>query len=134
MAGKKGPGGRGGRIVTHKFTKGSRKGQSVRGYMTKNGKFKELKTNTRATAGGQQTRAVGKSGKNTQKGNKRAGKKFANLRSNSGQKIHRYKIGGKIVDVVVKPKKTSRTEQTKLVKSKKKVTAGKSLRKAATGK
>lgn len=118
-SGRKGPGARGGRIVTHRFTKGSRKGQSVRGYITKTGKFKELKTNTRKTAGGQQTRAVGKSGVNKTKGGKRAGMKFANLRTDSGQKVHRYKIKGKIVDVVVKPKKTSRTEQVSLKKRKK---------------
>lgn len=119
MAAKKGPGARGGRIVNRKLTKGARKGQTVRGYITKKGKFKELKTNTRKTAGGQQTRAVGKSGVNKSKG-ARAGKKFANLRSDTGQKIHRYKIGGKIVDVVIKPKKTSRTEQVSLKSASKK--------------
>ena len=115
---KRGAGARGGQITTRKLTRGARKGQSVRGYITKSGKFKELKTKTRGTAGGQQTRAVGKGRVNAGKGNKRAGKKFASLRSATGQKIHRYNIGGKVVDVVVKPKKTSRTEQIKLVKKK----------------
>lgn len=108
MAAKRGQG----KIVTKRITRGKRKGQTVRGYMGKGGKFTELKVKTRSTSGGQQTRQVGKQRTNTGKG-KRAGQKFASLRSSSGQKIHRYKDKktGKVTDVVVKPKKDNKTSQ-----------------------
>lgn len=117
---KKGPGGRGGKLVSHTYKRGARKGKTVQGYITKRGNFVE------ATKGGQRV-TLGSPGKrskafltdkNVQKGNKRSGRTFTRATTSSGQSIHRYRIGGKTVDVVVKPKKTSRTEQLKLKKGK----------------
>lgn len=99
MAAKRGQG----RIVNKRITRGKRKGRTVRGYIGKGGKFTELKANTAKTAGGQQTRAVGKGKVN--KAGPRKGLKPERLRSATGQRINRYRVNGKITDVVVAPKK-----------------------------
>jgi hypothetical protein len=106
MAAKRGQG----KITTKRITRGKRKGQTIRGYVGKGGKFTELRVKTRGTAGGQQTRQVGKM--RVAKGGKFKGGKFASLRSSSGQTVHRHRLAnGKTVDVVVKPKKDNKTSQ-----------------------
>ncbi len=74
---KRGPGSRGGRVVTKKLTRGPRKGQTVRGYESPGGQFSEIKTNAR-------------------KGNPRAGKKFITTRDSKGRRVHTYEDGSSV--------------------------------------
>lgn len=114
MARRRGPGSRGGKLTTRRITRGPRKGQSVVGYVGRDGKFRAARTK----GGKKLLTEKGKSApgfltdKNTQRGNKRRGKTFIRAQDSKGRKIHRYRIKGKTVDVVVKPKK-KRTRKKK---------------------
>ena len=82
MAKKREPSEATGPLQKHRLTRGPRKGQVVEGRYI-NGKFYEVKTNT-------------------QKGNPRAGEKFVALKRKDGKRVHRYRKGGKTIDIVVK--------------------------------